>query len=417
VTQAELDAGGNLVNTVTADSNESDPAQDTHSIPISQGPALAVDKDSTTITIGDVGPVTYTFVVTNTGNQTLTGITVLDPNCDVDPVFVDGDLNNDDKLQRDEIWTYTCDHTVTQAELDAGGNLVNTVTADSNESDPAQDTHSIPISQGPALSLTKSASPTVYSAAGQVITYTYGLTNSGNVTLTGPFVVTDDKIGTIICGTPLSTLAPGASFVGSCSATYTIQPGDVKPTNDGSVTNTATASAKDPNGQTVTSNQAQATVRQIAATGKIAPTATTCQDFTDGTAGDLTQILYGLKGQKINNVAPGVLFYYSLVTVSGAGPHTISVVQTTNPDFTPFRIQQSQANLYNANCVKLASNRTGTFTVTAGTYVVGIKYDPSTVIGKIPPAGNGEVVYTFTTFVDNSAVASSPDSLTLRRKP
>ena len=34
-------------------------------------------------TIGAAGVVVpYTFVVTNTGNQTLTGTTVTDPNCD-----------------------------------------------------------------------------------------------------------------------------------------------------------------------------------------------------------------------------------------------------------------------------------------------------------------------------------------------
>jgi hypothetical protein len=134
--------------------------------------------------------------------------------------------------------------------------------------------------------------------AGEVITYTYGLTNSGNVTLTGPFVITDDKIGTVTCGTASSTLAPGASFAGTCTGTYTIQAGDVKPTNDGSVTNHATATAKDPDGGTVTSNEAQATVNQIAQTGQIAPTATTCQDFVGGTAADLTEVLYGVKGQR-----------------------------------------------------------------------------------------------------------------------
>jgi uncharacterized repeat protein (TIGR01451 family) len=308
---------------------------------------------------------------------------------------------------------------VTQADIDGGGNLHNLVTADSAESAPDTDTLDIPITQSPALTLTKSASPTTYSAVGQVITYTYGLTNSGNVTLTGPFVITDDKIGTVTCGTAANTLAPGASFGGTCTGTYTIQAGDVKPTNDGSVTNHATATAKDPQGGTVTSNQAQATVNQIPATGRITPTATTCQDFVNHTAGDLNEILYTVKGQKINSVAPGVLFYYSLVTLNGTAPHTISVTQTTNPSFTLFGIQQNQAVLYSyPGCVKLANNATGSFSgLSNGTYVVGIKYDPSTVIGKDKPGGNGQVVYTFTTFIDGSPVLSSPDSLTLKQKP
>ena len=51
---------------------------------------------------------------------------------------------------------------------------------------------------GCGLRITKSASPTTYFAAGQVITYSYVITNSGNVTLNGPFTITDDK-ATVTC--------------------------------------------------------------------------------------------------------------------------------------------------------------------------------------------------------------------------
>ena len=106
-------------------------------------------KSSTTTAITAAGQVVpYTFVVTNIGNVTLTGITVSDPNCDAAPAYgrpVTRTATASCRLT--ETWTYTCNHTVTQAEIDAGGNLSNTVTADSTESAPDTDTHDIPITQ------------------------------------------------------------------------------------------------------------------------------------------------------------------------------------------------------------------------------------------------------------------------------
>ena len=58
-----------------------------------------------------------------------------------------GDTNNDGKLQTSETWVYTCSHTVTQAEFDAGVDLSNTVTVDSAESAPDTDTLDIPVAQ------------------------------------------------------------------------------------------------------------------------------------------------------------------------------------------------------------------------------------------------------------------------------
>ena len=66
------------------------------------------------------------------------------------------------------------------------------------------------VAPAPILALAKTASPTSYAYAGQVITYRYTLTNVGNVTLDGPFVVTDDRLGTLQCGAVL-TLAVAAS--------------------------------------------------------------------------------------------------------------------------------------------------------------------------------------------------------------
>ena len=75
----------------------------------------------------------------------------------------------------------------------------------------------------PGLSIVKTASTTTYTSAGQTIVYTYRVTNTGAVTLTGPFTVTDDKLGSFACGS--GSLAPGASL--TCTKSYVIQAKDL----------------------------------------------------------------------------------------------------------------------------------------------------------------------------------------------
>jgi parallel beta-helix repeat protein len=106
--------------------------------------------------------------------------------------------------------------------------------------------------EAPALSLIKSASPAIFSSVGQTINYNYVVKNIGNVSLPGPFSVSDDKLGTISC--PTGSLAPNASV--TCTASYSIQQADL---DTGSITNKATASTT-YGGNNVTSNQAQVTI-------------------------------------------------------------------------------------------------------------------------------------------------------------
>ncbi len=108
------------------------------------------------------------------------------------------------------------------------------------------------LTQTPALSIAKTALPATYSTVGQVINYSFQVTNSGNVTLSGPFTVSDDQATDESCPATAS-LAPGASI--TCSASYTITQGDL---NAGSVTNIATAT----NG-TVTSPSDSETVTAV----------------------------------------------------------------------------------------------------------------------------------------------------------
>jgi uncharacterized repeat protein (TIGR01451 family) len=103
----------------------------------------------------------------------------------------------------------------------------------------------VPAVQSPGITLAKSASVASFSAPGTKITYSYKVTNTGNVTLTS-VKVTDPMPGlsTVVC--PATTLAPAASE--TCTATYTTTQADV---GRGSIHNTGTATGTLPGGTTV----------------------------------------------------------------------------------------------------------------------------------------------------------------------
>ena len=89
------------------------------------------------------------------------------------------------------------------------------------------------------LKLTKTANPVTYDQVGQIINYTYVITNSGVTTL-GPaqFTVSDTGIATPInCGEATTTLAQNATV--TCGAVYTITQANM---DAGSVATSATAS-------------------------------------------------------------------------------------------------------------------------------------------------------------------------------
>ena len=81
--------------------------------------------------------------------------------------------------------------------------------------------------------------------AGDTITYTFTLTNTGNTTVNG-LTVTDATIGVSNLAVTPATLLPNGT--GTATATYTITQADI---NTGSKTNTATANGLAPNGSPV----------------------------------------------------------------------------------------------------------------------------------------------------------------------
>ena len=226
-------AAGHVTNTATADADGETSPPDSVTVPLA---AMTVDKTADLESITGLDVVGYTVTVTNTGELDLTGISVGDPTCDVALAYESGDTGSDDVLGVGEAWTYTCERTVTQDELDAGGDLSNTATASSNETPDATGSVDIPIVQDPELTLEKTLVGTrTFGKVGDLLHYSYVVTNTGNVTIAGPITVTDDKT-TVDCPV-VASLAPGQAI--TCTSVYAVTQEDL---DAGSVTNTATAS-------------------------------------------------------------------------------------------------------------------------------------------------------------------------------
>jgi uncharacterized repeat protein (TIGR01451 family) len=424
ITQADLDSGS-VTNTATAHANGTNSNPDSETVTAVQSPALSLVKSATTT--GFSSPpkagdkITYHFSITNIGNVTLTSVNLSDA-----LIGYSNHVCGATTLAPGASTSCQADYTLTQADVDAG-TVHNSGTACGTPTACDTDTTDTTITRSPALNLVKSANPTIYFMVGNTITYTYTLKNTGNVTLHGPFTITDDKIGTVTCGTSSSTLAPGATFSGACSGTYTIQASDLNASNTGTVTNHATATGKDPANNTVTSNQAQATVNQVARTGQITPTATTCDQFAAGTAPDLNDLFYNVQRNKINSVSPGVLFYYSKITAPSAA-FTITVGQSNDKSWKPMGVQNGQALLYNANCTKSsAQGKTTTgngTTVTiavsgatpGATYIIGIKYNPGDLVGQSVSTPFPTATYSFITALNANTILQSADTIKVNPK-
>ncbi|MGS2727162.1 DUF7507 domain-containing protein, partial [Psychroserpens sp. BH13MA-6] len=314
ITQADIDAGvvtnqatanGNdpAGNSITDDSDDpSDPTSDddpTDTV-IPQSPSMSLTKTSNldlgadgVVSVGDV--ITYTYTISNTGDVTLFDLSVTEDAADFTgtgtlptPVYVSGgaDLDGDADLEDLAVGAgtivYTATYAITQADIDAGvvtnqatasGNdpAGNSITDDSDDpSDPTSDddpTDTV-IPQNPSMSLTKTSNLDLGAdgvvSVGDVITYTYTISNTGDVTLFDLSVTEDaaDFTGTGTLPTPvyvsggadldgdadLEDLAVGAGTI-VYTATYAITQADI---DAGVVTNQATANGNDPAGNSIT---------------------------------------------------------------------------------------------------------------------------------------------------------------------
>jgi len=173
--------------------------------------------------------INYAITVVNSGNVTLTNVTVTDPLTglnEVIPVLGVGASNI--------ILTV---YTVTQLDIDAGL-VTNTVTATGTFSSTiisAVDTEEVPASQQPLISVVKNAVDTTYNQVGNLANFDILVTNTGNVTLTD--VLVEDSLTNF--SQIISTLAVNQTI--TLTTTYTVTQADL---DAGLIINTATATTE-----------------------------------------------------------------------------------------------------------------------------------------------------------------------------
>ncbi|HLO29299.1 MAG TPA: DUF11 domain-containing protein, partial [Anaerolineales bacterium] len=266
--------------------------------------------------------INYTLVITNNGGGNLTGITLTDTKlASLVCVPVLGGL----ALPPRQSSTCTGSYPLTQADFDTGS-VTNTATARSVQAGPVTASTTQTLTQPAALTLTKSANPITYYAAGQAITYTYTLTNSGDVTLISPYTVADDKVAVVDCPS-VGPLDPGAST--TCTGTYTILPADI---SAGSVTNTASATASS-GATTVTSNSASATITRV-----VPPSIEKSFSHDLINLGGVSTLTFTITNPNTTTALSGVAFSDTLPTgVQVAAVPNAGNTNCGTPAFTPVR--------------------------------------------------------------------------------
>ncbi|MEP6490781.1 DUF7507 domain-containing protein [Microcoleus vaginatus] len=203
-------------------------------------PSISIDKvtngaDGVNLLVNQ--PITWTYKVSNTGNVPLSGVSLTDDKEGIITNF-SGDANNNTLLDTNEVWTYTKTGTAKAGNYSNTGN----VTGSYNGTPVTSSDPSSYFGAAPAFTIEKLTNG--YDGkdilTGQPITWTYKVTNTGNIDLTNlqvkddngtPANTSDDFVVGSIASLPVgsnqtlqktSTAITGAyANIGTASNTYT----------------------------------------------------------------------------------------------------------------------------------------------------------------------------------------------------
>ena len=221
VTQDDIDKGGVIKNIVTVGDKETE-----RDVNVEQNPGYTAVKTADKEKVTTAGEeIIYTITVTNTGNTTLKDIAVKDDMAGINTKI--------DTIEVGKSASVTGTYTVKQSDIDKGGMIHNAATA--GDKTPEKD---VPVEQNSSYTAVKTADKEKVTAAGEIITYTITVTNTGNTTLKD-IAVKDDMAG---INTKIDTIEVGKSA--SVTGTYTVKQSDID--KGGMIHNAATAGDKTP---------------------------------------------------------------------------------------------------------------------------------------------------------------------------
>jgi hypothetical protein len=219
------------------------PVSATNTIADNDVASFTITKSVNAATISAPGTLAYTITVQNTGSATLNNPVLIDTLAQGSPLtlttgpsLTSGDSAPTGVLNVGETWVYTATYAVTQSNIDGGSSIITNFVTFSTAEAPLvmSNTATTTIIRSPALSIDKTYVFTVDSNGnnradvGDVITYNYAVSNSGNITING-ISVSDVHLGygSLSGITPASfaTLAPGANT--NFTSTYVAVQGDI----------------------------------------------------------------------------------------------------------------------------------------------------------------------------------------------
>lgn len=231
VKQTDIDTNGGgdgyIDNTASADSTETDKVEDSVQVPVDYAPGLDIAKtvvsveDTNNNGLTDAGDkINYNIKVSNTGNVTLTGVSVVDP--------LTGQNIGAETIAVGTSKDFGSSYVITQADVDTNGNnndgdIDNTATADSDQTGPKDGKAEVKIDYKPGISVEKYVSvdggnswyeadsptgPTMVNTAGINPLFKFEVKNTGNVTLHDVVLVDDG-------GTPSTTADDTSVSIGT----------------------------------------------------------------------------------------------------------------------------------------------------------------------------------------------------------